>query len=322
MEFALNYSPQAADLLRAGKITIDRFKCPDWPDLVAEVQATYPIYVHFSLRAGPGKGDAVDTHGQAADWGKVERLLMQTDTPLVNLHLAPLAEECPQIDPAAVDHASGEQVAEQMIRDVRGVVARFGAERVIVENDPGRVREIPRAALLPDTIRRVVEETGCGLLLDVSHARMAARDLGLDARAYLSGLPVAYTREVHITGIQRLVGRWLEMMRRADLGAETIQRYAGQMMDHLPLTAEDWEFVRWAAAELHRGAWGKPWVATFEYGGVNSLIGAVTDADALADQTPVLYALLKGTTASTPHATHTGWVQAERPAPSTTSMRK
>jgi hypothetical protein len=37
MEFALNYSPQAAQLLQEGRIEIDRYKCPDWPDVrVAE----------------------------------------------------------------------------------------------------------------------------------------------------------------------------------------------------------------------------------------------------------------------------------------------
>ncbi len=48
--FALNYSPQAADLLRAGQIEIDLFKCPAWPDLIAEAQAAAPglhsLFIH------------------------------------------------------------------------------------------------------------------------------------------------------------------------------------------------------------------------------------------------------------------------------------
>ena len=29
MQFAINYSPQAAELLKTGQINIDYFKCPD-----------------------------------------------------------------------------------------------------------------------------------------------------------------------------------------------------------------------------------------------------------------------------------------------------
>ena len=37
MSFALNYSPCAAKLLRDGEIQVALFKCPEWPELIAEV---------------------------------------------------------------------------------------------------------------------------------------------------------------------------------------------------------------------------------------------------------------------------------------------
>ena len=52
MNFAINYSPQAGELLKQGKIEINLFKCPDWPELIQEASALAPVYVHFPLIAG------------------------------------------------------------------------------------------------------------------------------------------------------------------------------------------------------------------------------------------------------------------------------
>ena len=94
MRFAVHYSRPAADLVDAGAIAPDFFKCPAWPDLIATVQANYPIYVHFPLRVGSGIGDAIDTEThQPAGWKKIETLLTQTDTPFVNLHLEPTVHD-------------------------------------------------------------------------------------------------------------------------------------------------------------------------------------------------------------------------------------
>ena len=294
--FALNYSHQAADLLRTGRIPLDRFKLPAWPDLIALAQAIYPSFVHFPLRVGAGIGDAINSETKRpVDWGWVEALLRQTATPLVNLHLSPEPTEVPPgMEWGAVDDAAAAAIGERLLRDVTAVVRRLGPEHVIVENDHCLMGDTPPAACLPAVIRRVVEETGCGFLLDLSHARMAAVALGMDVYAYLNGLPLSRTREVHVTGIQRLDGHWLERLRRAEVDEAVIAHYAGRLFDHLPLVDADWEFTVWAMDQLHCGAWGDPWAVTFEYGGVKSLIGGVTDADILAEQTPRLYRLVKG----------------------------
>jgi hypothetical protein len=59
MEFALNYSRAAEELLCAGKIRVDRFKCPAWQDLVTTVQQLHTVYVHFPLLVGLGIGDVM-----------------------------------------------------------------------------------------------------------------------------------------------------------------------------------------------------------------------------------------------------------------------
>jgi hypothetical protein len=293
MDFAVHYSAPAAELADAGAIAVDRFKCPAWPDLIARVQARYPLYVHFPLRVGRGTG-AIDTETKREpDWATIDALLAQTGTPFVNVHLEPTAREHPGIPLDSDDPAHIATLADALIRDTRVVVARYGAERVIAENVPNG-RETPRIAYRPEVIRRVVEETGCGFLFDLSHARRAARALGMDAKAYIAQLPVARTREIHITGIQMFDGPWMRLLENAGFDAAAIARFANRWQDHLPFTDDDWTFAAWAMGEVRRGVWGAPWVVALEYGGVGRFWEAVTDETVLRDQVPRLAALVRG----------------------------
>jgi len=191
-------------------------------------------------------------------------------------------------DPAHID-----MLTEYLICDVRAVVGRFGPERVIIENDHGNGDRHLLAAYLPKTVWQIIEETGCGLLLDLSHARLAARRLSMDAREYVSLLPVEHIREIHVTGIQRFGGRWTHLLHRAGISDSTIQHFADRLLDHLPMTDKDWRFFAWAMEQVHSGAWAKPWVVTFEYGGVGPLFKAITDPRVLTEQIPRLYELVK-----------------------------
>jgi uncharacterized protein (UPF0276 family) len=294
IKFAVNYSLHSADLLRSGQIEFDLFKCPAWPGLLPTVQAIYPLYVHFPLKVGQGIGDAIDaeTH-QPADWRKVEALLAQTDTLQVNAHLGPEANDYPDMPAGTSDAACGEWLTERMIRDVSALVKRFGPERVIVENESDDGGRQLRPAVWPKVIRRVIEATGCGLLLNVSHARLAASYLGMDAREYINALPVDRIREMHITGLQRYAGRWVDNARRLGADLSRIQHLFGQMIDHLPMTDADWKFAEWSIEQIQSGAWGQPLIVALEYGGISPLWEAITDRAALLDQVPRLYELIR-----------------------------
>ena len=52
MQLAINYSLQALELRNEGRIRFDRFKCADWPDMIADARRHAPVYVHFPLEAG------------------------------------------------------------------------------------------------------------------------------------------------------------------------------------------------------------------------------------------------------------------------------
>jgi uncharacterized protein (UPF0276 family) len=262
MKFAINYSTQAARLVAQNDINIDRFKCPDWPDLVMEASRLRPVAVHFTLKAGSG-------NIYKTDWGLVERLLLQTGTDYVNLHLAPERSDFPGI-PVEAGAEERQLVIERMIADVRSAVGHFGAERVIVENVPYRGSEgsVLRPGVEPGAISEVIAETGCGLLLDISHARIAARHLGMDERAYMATLPVDCLRELHFTGLHNVDGYW---------------------QDHLPVLEEDWPMLDWVLGRVRRGEWALPTMLAFEYGGVGEKFAWRSDATVIAEQAPLLY---------------------------------
>ena len=274
---------------------MDYFKCPASPGLIATVQKMHPAYVHFGLVVGRGINDAFDAEtNQPADWEKVEALLFQTGTPLVSLHLGPTAQDCPDIPADTADPVHIQRLTERMIQDVCAVVERLGPERVVVENVwPKRGRHFLRPAFSPEVICRVVKETGCGFLFDVAHARLASHGLNMNLRAYIEALPTEHTREMHISGVQRFEGRWVSLAHQFGVDADVIRRFTGCLLDHFPMTEEDWELFVWSMEQARGGAWGQPWMVTFEYGKDGGLYGAITEANVLTEQVPSLYALVK-----------------------------
>jgi uncharacterized protein (UPF0276 family) len=267
MEFALNYSPQAAELLRAGRIAVDRLKCPDWPDMIAAAAAVRPVYVHFPLRAGDS---------DRPDWDAIEALMERTGTPHVNFHLGPRPDAHPDIPPESNDPAHAALLAERMVADVSAACERFGPERVVVENLPyeGPIGAVMRPAVDPAAIRRVVEDTGCRLLLDIAHACITAFSLGVDAREYIEALPVARLAELHITGVGL---------------------HQGRLTDHLRMSEGDWPYVEWAMGRIRSGVWGRPRIVALEYGGGGGpVFGWRSESDIIALDVPRLHNYVRG----------------------------
>jgi uncharacterized protein (UPF0276 family) len=295
MQFAINYSAEAAKLRQAGRIQVDCFKCPAWPTLIAAVHEQHPIYVHFPLIVGAGLGDAINTEtNQPADWGFIEHLLTQTNTPFVNLHLKPRPKDYPDIgvDTTAPDHI--ELLSERLIRDIMAVANRFGRERVIVENDFDDAGETLLPAFLPDVISHIVRETGCGFLFDASHARLAAQYLGWDIVEYITTLPLNHAAEIHLTGLQTVDARWVAILQKAGAAAGSlIRRYAGRQLDHLPMTEQDWPFVAWLVEQIRSGVCCRPWVISLEYGGVGPLWETITGEAEILAQAPRLHHLIQ-----------------------------
>jgi uncharacterized protein (UPF0276 family) len=257
LKFALNYSPQAADLLRRRTIEIDLFKCPDWPDLIAEARTQRPVYVHFPLVAGEHNIERVGLD-------HIDHLRTSTQTPYVNTHIAARYQDLD--DPEDADAA-----VETMLRDILPLVERFGPGGVMAENVPcpDLERDKPPVVVDPDVICRLIQTSDCGLLLDLAHARLAAETIGMDVYSYISCLPVDRLREVHVTGVG-------------------INR-EGLLEDHLPMTDADWALFEWAMDNIHAGRWAEPAVVACEYGGIGPMFDWRTDPAVLALDVPRMY---------------------------------
>lgn len=267
MEFGINYSTQAAALLAASQIQVDRFKTPDWPDMIVEAQAFCPVSVHFELRAGNGTL-------RKTDWKRIQDILIQTGTPFVNLHLDPRIKHYPDIQIDTTDPQESNRILEQIITDVNLAAQNFEPGLVIGENVPYRGWDDKslRPAVVPANICRILDETGCGLLLDISHARISARYLGMDEREYMDQLPVDRLSEVHFTGIHQIGNR---------------------LQDHLEALEPDWEILEWVLGRISSGDWPTPWMFVFEYGGVGEKFAGRSEPLVITEQVPRMYDMVK-----------------------------
>ncbi len=294
MEFAVNYTSLLADLVRDGLLRLDRFKCPAWPDLLAEARQTLPVYIHFPLGIGQGSGYPLDTETKApADFARLADLRVLTGTPYINTHFVTPQAAYPGIplDSTRPEHIR--RVLDGALRDLEPLIARFGAENVLVENVVDEHGWLT-LSILPEVIGRLLEETGCGFLFDLSHARLAAANLGLDPRAYSSAMPVGRIREIHVTGIQVLEGPLLELMWSIGDPYGLAETQAGKPIDHLPMTGDDWPELAWMLVEIAAGRWAAPWVVGFEYGGVGRFWEEVTDRQVYLEQLPRMGRMVHG----------------------------
>jgi uncharacterized protein (UPF0276 family) len=256
VKFALNYSPQAADLLRRRAIEIDLFKCPDWPDTIEEARRQRPVYIHFPLVAGQ-QNRRVNLH-------RVADLRASTSTPYVNTHLAARYQD---LD----DPQNAQAAAAIMLRDLMPLVEQFGPGAVMAENVPcpDIWNDKPPVVTKPDVICRVIHASGCGLLLDLAHARLSSSTLGMDVYDYITRLPVDRLCELHVTGV--------------GLNREGLRE------DHLPMTNEDWALFDWAMANIRAGRWAKPAIVACEYGGIGPIFDWRTDPAVIARDIPRMY---------------------------------
>jgi len=270
MKFAINYSAQAAELLRNGQIQIDLFKCSDdFPETIDEAGRHGGAYVHFSLNAGARKIDEPDLD-------RIACMIESSDTPYVNIHLAlhALPPERLPSDPGNPDDV--ERVTEGMLRDIALLTGRFGPQRVILEDPMWEVnpsRQTPRALLEPEFVNRIVDQTGCGLLLDVAHAAISAKCLGMDERDYLATLRTDRLCELHVTGLTRDAN--------------------GAWSDHFAMREDDWALIEWVIDRIRSGGFPRPWAMTFEYGGLGPMYEYRSEAKVISRQAPRLYELAK-----------------------------
>ena len=91
----------------------------------------------------------------------------------------------------------------------------------------------------PEVIRRVLNETGIDMLLDLAHARVAADFRQVPVEEYLVQLPLDRVRQIHLSGVRVVDGKLQDA--------------------HETLVEEDYRLLSWALTRT------KPDVVTLEY---------------------------------------------------------
>jgi uncharacterized protein len=151
-------------------------------------------------------------HGVGMGLGSVE--------PLDRAHVARVARAIARFEPALVsEHAcwgshGGEHFNDLLplpytdeavvhLADRVAQVQDLLGRQILVENLSCYLSYSSSRLTEWEFLAAVVERSGCGLLLDVNNAYVNSVNVGLDARAFIDGLPVGAVQEIHLAGHTR-----------------------------------------------------------------------------------------------------------------------
>ena len=163
------------------------------PRALLRARANYPLSLH-GVGLGLGSTDGIDRAHLAAVKYAIERF----QPALVSEHACwgqaggeffndllplPYTEEAVALLAAHVREAQDFLKVQLLIENVSAYVAF----------EHSRLEEW-------EFLAAVVERSGCALLLDVNNIYVSSKNLGLDAHAFIAGVPRASVREIHLAG--------------------------------------------------------------------------------------------------------------------------
>lgn len=118
----------------------------------------------------------------------------------------------------------------------------------------------------PEFIKEICEESGAGLLLDISHLKISAWYRGESEISYLKKLPLSMVKEIHVNGPRLIDNKYCD--------------------SHLDMRAEDYLFLEEVLSMT------QPSIVTLEYGGPRN-DNIKTDINLLQTQLEKLITIIK-----------------------------
>jgi uncharacterized protein (UPF0276 family) len=268
MKFAMNYSPQAAELLKQGIIDIDYFKSTpsvgtivltDLPNLIKEAKKYKEVICHFGISTH-------HTHSEILKKDWIQHQLDTSATFHVNTHLNA------EIDIYDVNDIPSNKInmVTMMVDHITMLQSWFGKDRVIAENLPyAPIHDsVAKLATEPDVICEVIEQTDCGFLFDIDHARVRCFTTGENVKEYINKLPMHRMKEFHMTG--------------------TVDN-----LSHREMQDPDWLYFEWVLQNIADKNWPEPKLFTHEYGGVGGVFEQYCDPSAMKKNTSKFCELMK-----------------------------
>ncbi|MBS1963223.1 MAG: DUF692 domain-containing protein [Bdellovibrionales bacterium] len=158
-----------------------------------KVRARYDVALH-GVSLNLGSAEALD-----ADYLRVWKELVDRIEPVrVSDHLCwtgVAGRSSHDLLPLPYTQESLDVVCEKIDRVQEFLGRRFTVENVsaYVAWDDSRMSEA-------EFLASVAKRTGCGLLLDLNNVFVTARNLGTDAEAFLSALPLGAVDQIHLAG--------------------------------------------------------------------------------------------------------------------------
>jgi uncharacterized protein (UPF0276 family) len=239
IQLTTNLSDPLLELLRHGPVPLDGVEVGPWFSVrqIREYRQALPgvpFYFHG--------GDLIERVGLLPGAvSKIAAYVNSTESPWVSMHITMWwpgmvwlmlrhGWRMPLSDPEKATRRFIHQV-KKLARAIRVPVTLENAEPLPFDGYDFEVRA--------ERISKVLEQTGCGFVLDTAHARVSAAVLGMDVRDYVCALPLARVVQVHVSGPRTREGRLVDA--------------------HEPLQAIDYELLDFVLART------RPRVVTLEY---------------------------------------------------------
>ena len=173
----------------------ENFLCDGGPRLamLEAVAARYPLSCH-GVGLSLGSADGLDP----AHLARLKRLFDRVKPNLISEHLSwSVADGIYLNDLLPLPYT--EAALAVVCRNIDAAQNAFG-QRVLMENPSGYLQFAASTMSEPEFLDRIVDRTGCGLLLDVNNVYVSAMNNGFDASAYLSAVPSEAVGEIHLAG--------------------------------------------------------------------------------------------------------------------------
>jgi len=157
------------------------------------IRNEYPLSLH-GVSLSLGGADPVDM-GQL----KALKALVERYQPMfVSDHLA-WCQSGGSYFPDLLPLPLTEQVLQQVCENINRTQDVLG-RRMFVENPSNYLSFAQSELQEPEFLRRVVQATGCKLLLDLNNVYVSAENIGIDALGYIDSVPFEMIGEVHLAG--------------------------------------------------------------------------------------------------------------------------
>lgn len=238
-QLTVNYSPALVDLLKTGSVAIDGVEVGSWytPEQVRSFRRSLPD-LPFTYHAG-SLVSSLQTKKMSLPL--LGEYLAATGSPWLSLHIELLPVYIYILGSRLGIHLPPPktQSALQQFLELFDSLRSTAGVPLLLENLMSLRPPKYHYAADPQTISAIIERTGAGLLLDISHARIAAAYREQPVHAYIDCLPLDKVEQIHVSGARRKNGVLYDA--------------------HEPMLTEDYQVLDWVLGKC------RPKAVTLEY---------------------------------------------------------